>query len=208
MDGVLVDTEPLHLRALNEVLARAGYHLPEAENEQLLGLTFQATWAFLVQRFNLQERMHEYAAEYDDAVVRILSEPLAPAPGVRKLLRDLQGLGVPLALASSAKRRWIEATLGSLGVRPYFPIAVSGEDVTNGKPAPDIFLLTAERLGFAPPACLVIEDSPNGIAAGRRAGMDVLAVRTPSTAHLELSEATMIVDSLENLDLDALGFHD
>ncbi|MFN0074486.1 MAG: HAD family hydrolase [Chloroflexota bacterium] len=206
MDGVLVDTEPLHLRALNEVLAQAGCHLSEKENEQLLGTTFQATWEYLLKRFDLAEHVDRFAPEYDAAVLTFLSEPLSPAPGAKELLNTLTSRAVPLALASSAKREWIHTTLTSLGIRELFPIAVSGQDVNRGKPEPDIFLLAARQLGVDAVRCLVIEDSPNGITAGRRAGMDVLAVRTPGTAHLALEEATWIVSSLEEVNLETLGF--
>jgi HAD superfamily hydrolase (TIGR01509 family) len=205
MDGVLVDTEPLHLRALNQVLAKSGFRISEEENEQLIGTTFQSTWSYLIKRFGLEDKLELYAPAYDEAVLHILNEPLAPAPGSVSLLSELRARATPLALASSSKRLWIDATLRSLGVREYFPIVVSGDDVSHGKPAPDIFLLTATQLGFAPERCLVIEDSPNGIASGRAAGMDVIAVRTPATRRLPLENATTIVDSLEDIDPHSLG---
>jgi HAD superfamily hydrolase (TIGR01509 family) len=205
MDGVLVDTEPLHHRALNQVLAKSGLQLSKKENEQLLGTTIQATWAYLIKRFNLEDKLDQYAPAYDAAVLSVLTEPLAPAAGALELLSRLHARSTPLALASSAKRLWIEATLQSLGMREYFPITVSGEDVLHSKPAPDIFLLTATRLDIAPERCLVIEDSPNGIASGRAAGMDVIAVRTPYTRHLPLDQATRVVDSLDDLEVSSLG---
>jgi HAD superfamily hydrolase (TIGR01509 family) len=204
MDGVLVDTEPLHLRALNQVLADSGNHLSEEENEQLLGTTFQATWEFLIRRFRLEHEADYYAPAYDRAVLSILSEPLIPAAGAVELVTRIQGLAVPLALASSSKRSWIDATLSSLGLREYLSIIVSGEDVTPGKPAPDIFILTGQKLGIPPEFCLVIEDSPNGIASARAAGMDVIAVRTPYTRHLPLDRATRVVESLEDLNAESL----
>jgi HAD superfamily hydrolase (TIGR01509 family) len=203
MDGVLVDTEPLHLRALNEVLAESGNYVSEKENEQLLGTTFEETREYLMRRFNLGQQ-EDFALQYDRVVLGILAEPLTPAVGALTLLADLQAHSVPLALASSAKRSWIKSTIRSLGMSDYFPIVLSGEDVERGKPAPDIFLLTAERLGIPPPRCLVIEDSPKGIAAGRAAGMDVIAVRTPYTQHLPLEGATRIIDSLEELNAETL----
>jgi HAD superfamily hydrolase (TIGR01509 family) len=205
MDGVLVDTEPMHLRALNQVLAESGCALSEEENQQLLGTSFKATWDFVIKRFGLDAEPERYAPAYDEAVVNILRQPLTPAVGSMNLLGQLRARNMPMALASSAKRRWIEATLDSLGMKDFFPITVSGEDVTESKPAPDIFLLAARRLGVPAQTCLVIEDSPNGITAGRSAGMDVIAVRTPNTEGLSLENATRIVDSLEQIDLAALG---
>src|SRR5689334_9994643 len=110
MDGVLVDTEPLHLRALNEVLAESGNHLSEKENEHLLGTTFQETREYLMRRFDLAQQ-EDFAPQYDRVVLGILAEPLTPAVGALALLADLQAHSVPLALASSAKRSWIKATI-------------------------------------------------------------------------------------------------
>jgi HAD superfamily hydrolase (TIGR01509 family) len=206
MDGVLVDTEPIHLRALTSALEQGGFLLTEQDHEEMLGRTFQDTLAYLTQRFHLEGQLERYARQYDETVLRFLREPLTPAPGVTDLLEAFTRRRVPLALASSSKRRWIDATLNALGAAGYFPWVVSGEDVSKGKPEPDIFLQAAERLGIEPHTALVIEDSPVGITAGRRAGMDVIAVRTPSTEHLPLSEATRVVMSLEEVDADQLSF--
>lgn len=204
MDGVLLDSEPLHFQALNEVLGRAGYQLTAHEYEELIGVTLEETWRRLIERFDLRERLDVYAARYDEAVLTILRRPLDPSPGVVTLLEALREASVPLALASSSKRNWIAATLHSLGVADYFPIVVSGDDVARGKPDPEIFLLTARKLGLPPEQCVVIEDSPHGVTAASRAGMRTIAVRTPYTAHLPLPEADLIVDSLVGLDLAAL----
>jgi len=204
MDGVLVDTEPLHLRALNRVLAETGNVLTEKENERLLGTTFQATWDYLIDRFGLERNREHYMAAYDEVVLEVLAQPLTPADGAVGLLETLRARGVPRALASSSRRTWIEVTLTSLGMREYFPTVASGDDVKRGKPEPDIFLLAARLVELPAKRCLVIEDSPNGIASGRAAGMDVIAVRTPYTRHLPLEGATRIVESLAEIDPDEI----
>ena len=201
LDGVLVDTEPRHFAALNAVLAAEGYRLAPEDNRLFLGLTLERTWDLVVERFGLTGAREDYHRRYDRAVLAELEQPLDPAPGVRQLLEALRAAGLPLALASSSRRAWVTATLHSLGLAEYFPITVAGDEVTAGKPDPEIFLSAARRLGVPPERCLVIEDSPAGIEAARRAGMRVIAVRTPLTDGLDLP-ADRVVGALSELAPD------
>lgn len=208
MDGVLIDSEPLHFGVLNEVLAAEGRTYTAEDNEEFIGTTTDYLWDTLIPRWGLRQPKAEYERRYDDAVLRVLSKPWPAAPGVLDLVRRLQAMGTPLAVASSSKRKWIEATLRSIGLADCFPELVSGDDVQRGKPAPDIYLLAAERLGVPPSECLAIEDSPNGVLSAARAGLCVLGVRTPYTAHLQLEGASRVVDSLTDLDLSGDPFAD
>ena len=201
MDGVLIDSEPLHFEVLNEVLAEDGHTLSRAENEEFIGTTTEAMWATLIARRGLVRPMAEYRALYDEILLRVLRQPREPAPGVLALIQRARQLGMRLGVASSSRRLWIEATLGSLGLSESFDTLVSGDDVERGKPDPQIYLLAAHRLGLSPRRCLAIEDSPNGVQSARAAGMPVLGVRTSYTSHLRLEGAERIVDSLAELDL-------
>jgi beta-phosphoglucomutase-like phosphatase (HAD superfamily) len=96
---------------------------------------------------------------------------------------------------------WIDATLRSIGLEGTFETIVSGDDVTHSKPDPEIYLAAAARLAIAPDRCLAIEDSPNGATSAHRAGMQVIGVRTPYTAHLRLDGVLYIVNSLTEVDL-------
>ena len=107
-------------------------------------------------------------------------------------------------MASSSQGNWVEALLTTLGIQDRFEAVVSGEMVANGKPDPEIFLTAAQRLDVDPAHCLVIEDSPHGISAGKRAGMKVVAVITPLTRDLDLSEADLLIDSLRTFDYSLL----
>jgi HAD superfamily hydrolase (TIGR01509 family) len=201
MDGVLVDTEPRHFAALNAVLAAEGYRLDPEDNRLFLGLTLERTWDLVVERFGLIGSRRDYHDHYDRAVLAELEQPLDPAPGVRQLLKATRAAGLALALASSSRRAWVTATLRSLGLAGCFPVTVAGDEVTVGKPDPEIFLTAARRLGIRPEHCLVIEDSPAGIEAARRAGMRVIAVRTPLTEGLVLP-ADRVVSALTELSPD------
>ena len=134
-------------------------------------------------------------------LLRVLVQPREPEPGVVALVERGRELGMRLGVASSSRRLWIDATLRSLGLSDAFDAIVSGDDVERGKPDPQIYLLAARQLGVAPHRCLAIEDAPKGVQSARAAGMAVLGVRTPYTAHLRLEGAERIVDSLADLDL-------
>jgi HAD superfamily hydrolase (TIGR01509 family) len=201
MDGVLIDSEPLHFGVLTELLAAEGRAYTRAENEEFIGTTTQAMFSTLIARYGLPGSLADYEAAYDAAVLRVLEQPHPPSAGVLALVERLRQLGARLAVASSSRRLWIEATLRSIGLPCAFEEVVSGDDVERGKPDPAIYLLAAKRLGVTPPRCLAVEDSPNGVLSARAAGMVVLGVRTPYTAHLQLDGAEKIVGSLAELDL-------
>jgi HAD superfamily hydrolase (TIGR01509 family) len=207
MDGVLIDSEPLHFEALNLVLGSAGQALSRTEYEQFIGTTTEAMWLTLIARWGLVRAMADFIAHYDELLLRTLAQPHDPAPGILALIARGRDLGLRLGVASSSRRLWIDATLRSLGLADAFDAIVSGDDVERGKPDPHIYLLAAQQLGVAPDRCLAIEDSPNGVQSALAAGMTVLGVRTPYTAHLRLDGVARIVDSVAELELsgDALA---
>jgi HAD superfamily hydrolase (TIGR01509 family) len=206
MDGVLLDSEPLHHGVLNDLLARDRLVLERPEYERFIGWTSEAMFEALIAQHGLAESVAEYSARYADLVLRVLQEPLDPAPGVVALVQRLRELNMGLAVASSSQRSWIEVTLQSLGLAEAFDTLVSADDVEHGKPDPAIYLLAAERLGVAPDRCVAIEDSPSGVRSARDAGMFVVGVRPPYTARLHLDGAERIVDSLAELDLSGEVF--
>jgi HAD superfamily hydrolase (TIGR01509 family) len=203
MDGVLIDSEPLHFEVLNEVLATDGQSLGHAEYEQFIGTTTEFTWQTLIASHGLVRSMDHYTALYDQLLLRLLRHPRLPEDGVTALIQRGRELAMHLGVASSSRQLWIDATLRSLGLADAFDAVVSGDDVERGKPDPQIYLLAAQRLGVAPERCLAIEDAPKGVESARLAGMAVLGVRTPYTAHLQLEGAARIVDSLAELDLSS-----
>ena len=201
MDGVLIDSEPLHFEALRGVLARDGAQLTLEDNEKFMGATVEATFSALIADHHLPRTQAEYIRLYDEAVLRLLDQPRSPSPGVVELIDRARALGMRVGLASSSRRLWIDATLRSIGLEGGFEVIVSGDEVQHSKPDPEIYLLASSRLGVAPERCLAVEDSPNGVQSAVAAGMRVLAVRTPYTAHLPLNGALKIVDTLADTEL-------
>lgn len=183
MDGVLVDSEPLHLEATNRVLARYGRFLDPETAERFMGLPEETFWAALKAHFDLPASIRELReARYVALMEVLLTRPFSPSPGLQNLINLLRRRGIRLGLASSSPPLHIGIVLVKTGLAGVFDAALSGEEVERGKPEPDIFLKTAELLGVPPQACLAIEDSRNGILAARRAGMFVVAYRPRSNA--------------------------
>jgi HAD superfamily hydrolase (TIGR01509 family) len=196
LDGVLLDSEPIYLRATNAVLAREGKFLSPEVNAPYIGWRFRDVLDEIIPRLGLAHQPEHYLAECREEVIRLFSGPLDPPPGAVELIDRLVQAEVPRAVGSSSGHAWIERILTSLGLRDRFPILVGGDDVEHGKPAPDIFLRCAELLGMEPERCVVIEDSPHGVMAARRAGMKPIGLRTAATAALTLDGCLAIVDSL------------
>jgi beta-phosphoglucomutase-like phosphatase (HAD superfamily) len=111
---------------------------------------------------------------------------------------------VPIAVCSSSILPWVDACLEKIGILDAFDAIVTGTDVEHGKPAPDIYLLAAERLGVEPGQCLAIEDAPAGIESAQNAGMTVWAVLTEYTRDLELPNPDRVLESLEGIAIEEL----
>ncbi len=204
MDGVLADTEPLHLEATNVVLGREGARLSEDDNRQFLGTGDREYFAALKQRFGLAGAPEEYVKAKTRALLPILAAGLVPNPGVCELLLKLKMDDVPAVVASSSVPEVIKTVVESLGLARSFRRTFSGVEVPRPKPAPDLFLHAARTMGVAPANALVIEDAPAGIQAARDAGMRVVGVRTEQNRELMLS-ADVVVESLVAWDLSELG---
>jgi len=198
MDGVLVDTEPINQRAQDAVLARHGVSLSDGEYARLIGLSNGATWRWLIERFGLPETPAEMAADYVAELRPMIERGLVPAAGVVELIGQLTRAGIPLGLASSSPRGAVDAVMAALGLGGAFRVMVCDEDVAHGKPAPDLFLLAARRLGAALERCVVIEDSLHGIEAAAVAGMTAIGLRTRYNRDARL-DAPHVVDSLAEL---------
>jgi HAD superfamily hydrolase (TIGR01509 family) len=199
MDGVLLDSEPLHTRATRLLLAEYGLDWDESESADYIGLTDVESFVALKARHRLEGDPREFAARYAERAIALLREEGRPMDGVPAVLRAVRERGYRVGLGSSSRMEVIEATLDSIGVRPLFDVVVSATEVPRGKPAPDVFLEVAKRLGVAPERCVVIEDSYNGVRAAGAAGMRCVAVPCGTTRHQDFSDASVVLDSLTRL---------
>jgi HAD superfamily hydrolase (TIGR01509 family) len=196
LDGVVVDSEPTHERANAEYLASLGGALDPALAQAMMGRRVRDLTDAVARQAGVPP--DEAFAGREAVFWRMLAEEaLPPMRGLRPALARLTAAGLPLAVASSGTRAYVEHVLDRLGVAGAFTAVVSGEEVAEGKPAPDVYLLAAERLRADPADCVAVEDAPHGIAAARAAGMWVVAVPHARTRALDLSQADVVVDDLE-----------
>lgn len=172
-DGVLVDSEPLAMRVLLNALAAQDIHIaPAAAFRDFLGRSLASISASLLDSHGAPLGPEALAAMRGD-LYALYRDELRPNPGVAAMLRQLE---IPFCVASSSTPERISLSLDLTGLLPWFePRIFSASMVENGKPAPDLFLLAARAMGVSPENCVVIEDSPAGITAARRAGMAVFA---------------------------------
>ncbi|MPZ50388.1 MAG: HAD-IA family hydrolase [Dehalococcoidia bacterium] len=205
MDGVLADSEPVYHEAMNVVLAGLGKEVTPELQRSMMGHGVEDSWAIIQRDLNLEGPLGGLIGRYDRELCRLLAEVKSPLPGVRELIDELRARGVPIGLASSSWPGWIEALLGGIGLSGCFDAVVSATMVERSKPAPDIYLLAAERLGVPPGQCIAIEDTPTGMASAKGAGMLTVQVRSASTAFGPLAEADIVLGSLLEFDLGLLG---
>jgi len=178
MDGVILDSEPIHLEATNRVLKKFGAKLSYGENISLQGIAEIPYWKILMDRFGFSEDVTVLIKEKEKHMLDILSrKELAPSEGLLEFLRALRKRRIPIGLASSSQLNQINFILRKLGLREFFSAITSGEEVSEGKPEPRIYLETARRLGVPPQRCVAIEDSRNGLISAKRAGMKVIAYK-------------------------------
>ena len=190
MDGVISDTERFYVEAMIERLRGEGITVAPAELSDLFGSTMRHNCGILKERYGLEKDADTYVDEIHEIKERLLeSQGLHPMPGVVELIRKLHGAGVRLAVASSSPREVIEHHMETFGIQDCFDTIVSGLECREGKPAPEIYLRAAENLGLLPAECVVIEDSCNGVNAGKAAGMFCYAYVPPQAYRQDVSGA-------------------
>lgn len=177
MDGLLVDTEPLWQDAEIEIFATVGLHLDRPACRATQGLRVDEAVAYWYERKPWPDAdIPALAERLVDRVAELMRATATPLPGVEATLALVRERGMAVALASSSTWRMIEAVLTHFDWAHRFEVVHSAEAERNGKPDPAIFLTTAARLGVEPSACVVFEDSVNGILAAKAAGMACVAV--------------------------------
>lgn len=207
MDGVLADSEPLYRAATNVVLEPLGRRLTEDQSRAFMGSSVTNSWLEIMEALGLEGDLQKYVTDYDRHLLRLLGEPRELLPGVRPLIERLRERSVPIGLASSSWRTWVDTLLSAIGLDGTFDAVVAGDMVAEEKPAPDVFLRAARELGVPPDRCIALEDTPTGLVAARAAGMLAVQVRSASTAFPPLPEADLVLDSLEGFDLSLVEAH-
>ncbi|MHC1744102.1 MAG: HAD family hydrolase [Syntrophobacteraceae bacterium] len=215
-DGILVDTEPLHYQAFQEVLKPLGLGFDyDRYLERYIG--FDDRDAFR-EAFREGQRplgsgaLEQLMLQKAEALLRLVERGVESFPGVVELVRELTAKGVPLAVASGALRQEVILFVKALGLLDAFPVVVAADDVARSKPDPETYLLAVERLGaltsdgaLTPRYCVAIEDTVTGIESARRAGLVVLGVANSYPADELKPHADCVVESLAEVGADKLS---
>ena len=207
VDGVLVDSEPVWERVRRNFVATRGGRWPDDAQDRMMGMSTAEWSAYISEDFGLRGLSAQQVAELVTvAMATEYAAHLPLLPGAVAAVRDLSARW-PLAVASSAPKSLIDAVLDASGLRPAFAAAVSSEEVARGKPAPDVYVEAAARLGVPPAACAAVEDSSNGLRSAAAAGMAVIAVPRPEypPAPDALRQARVVLDSLTELTTDTVA---
>ena len=206
MDGLMVDSEPLWTRAEEELARALGGTWDDEVKARIVGTRLDVAVPTILTHFGVEasgERVRTTAAWLLARMVELFTRPLVVQPGAEALLAELHRAGVPVALVSSSYRVLVDAVLAA-GIGP-FATTVAGDEVRHGKPHPEPYLVAAARLGADPARCVVLEDSPAGVASGEAAGCAVVAVPSLPEVLLEAGARRLVVPSLEDVDVAVLA---
>jgi len=199
LDGVLADSEPLRYLTYSRLFEDLfDVELPETLPSEIIGHTEDQNFRYFLDMFGLDGNIEELKKQRAPLLMEIVQEQLMPAPGLFHLLEQLGSKGIPIGLATNSSRSYTQQILQKFNVQSEFSAIVTGEDVKQGKPAPEIYFKVAQELNAPALQCIVIEDSPKGILAAKQAGMRCIAITT-SLKSEKLHGADLIINSLEQI---------
>lgn len=201
MDGVLIDSEPIYFEIERSSFDHFGAAVTVEEHHSFVGVTLESMWQQVIDKYQVTVPLEEILAYHQQHVMEkmLAHAELVAMPGVERWIQWLHEQHIPIAVASSSPRALIDLIMEKTGLGSYFEVRMTGEEVEHGKPAPDIFLAAAERIGIPPVNCLVIEDSRNGVQAARSAGMRCVGYQNPGSGNQNLSRADLQISGYDEL---------
>lgn len=203
MDGVVVDSESHNLAHLKLFVTGLGIAETDIDWAELAarGASSRKVWTHVIEKYGLEHDVDDLIKQGRQSYIKYLEslDRLDEIPGVTELIKHLHKQGYKLALGSSANPIRVELFLNKLGLKKYFSAVVSGDDVPRTKPAPDVFLLAAKKLGVKPSDCIVIEDAHLGVRAAKAAGMKCIAYAGSEENLDDLTQADVIIKDFKTL---------
>lgn len=203
MDGVIIDSEPIHSRVKMDTFAHFNLPFDEADLIHYMGRTSRVIFGeTLAKHGRTDVTAADMAAYKHEHYLEVLeSGAIEPVAGSVEFIKALHEAGIPMALATSSNVRAMNAVLDNFGIRRFFSSILSGGELLESKPHPAIYLISAQRLGVKPEDCMVIEDTTNGIRAAKAAGMYCVAYRNPNSGEQDLSLADEVVDDFNEIKI-------
>ena len=203
MDGVIIDSEPIHSRVKMDTFAHFALDFPEKDLALYMGRTSEAIFSDVLKKSGRTDILLEDLVRYKhEHYLEVLeSGIIEPVAGSVELIQSLKAAGLPLALATSSWHQVMRTVLAQFGISDCFQSVISGGELPASKPDPAIYRLSAKNLGVAPDSCMVLEDTENGIKAAKGAGMYCIAYRNPNSGQQNLAQADLVVDSIADISL-------
>ena len=203
MDGVIINSEPLHFEIEGELLEDLGGKFDKKAHEAFVGTTDYNIWKKYKEEFNLEPSVEEIVEMKKERFLERIGE-VELTENFMAFMLTLHNEGYPMAIASSNNRKVVDAVVNRFGLSKYMKFIISGEEVRKGKPNPEIFLTAAKKMGVEPEACLVIEDAENGVKAAKAAGMKCIGLKNMDSGKQDLSQADLVINNFNELNLDII----
>lgn len=205
MNGVIINDESYHTQSWKAFCKKHGFKLsPQEINEKVMGKRDQDTLKYLFKQKLSSRQINTYSDEREKIVMPLVKRSLQLADGLRKLLDELKQADIPLAIATGSRKGYANFIVANFHLRNYFRHIITAEDITKGKPDPEIYLKAALLLQIKPEDILVFEDSLAGISAAKRAGMKIVGITTTYNQE-ELSLADKVINSFEEISVHDLN---
>ncbi len=206
LDGLMFNTEDLYQQVGTEVLRRRGKEFTAELIDQMMGRQAPKALQLMIDWHQLDDTHEELAEESMEIMFRLLPDQLQPMPGLLDLLNSLEAANVPKGIATSSSRTFVARVLEQFSLTPRFSFVLTAEDITHGKPAPDVYLLAAEKHAVKPDQVMVLEDSQIGCRAAVAAGTHVVAVPEGQSEQHVFEGVQLIANSLADVRIyEALG---
>ncbi len=203
MDGVIIDSEPLHYEVEMELLEKLGGKMDKEAHQLFVGTTDYKMWSTLKENFKLKPPVEDIIEMKKDMFISRIDE-IELMPNFMSLMLSLYNAGYPLAIASSNNRKVVDRIVEKFGLGVYIKFTISGDDVSKGKPHPEVFLTAAKKMSLVPKNCLVIEDATNGVKAAKAAGMKCVGLDSIPASGQDLSQADLVINNLAKLNLNII----
>lgn len=200
MDGVLLDSEPLHDRTNIEILKSYGINADASVTDPFVGRTSEALWTELKGIYHLSDSVEELIKRQWSMNIKALpSSEIEASKGLEDVLAYILENELSASVASSSRGDFVQAVFDHLNLWPFMEAYTSGQEIEHGKPAPDIYILAARKIGVRAEECLAVEDSTAGVRSAKAAGMITVGYRNPTSQGQDVGMADYVVDCLSDI---------